>query len=78
MNGGYGNGGGFGGRGFGGGGFGGGGSFSQPPVNFAEPWLDGHYPSYDLNDRSQYYQPYGAAAPPMHGNGHTPAGPPGP
>ena len=32
--------------------------FSPPAVNYAQPWLDGHYPSYDLNDRSNYYQPY--------------------
>jgi hypothetical protein len=29
-----------------------------PPANFAQPWLDGHYPAYDLNDRSPYWQPY--------------------
>jgi hypothetical protein len=34
------------------------GSFFPPAVNFAQPWLDGHYPSYDLNDRSQYWRPY--------------------
>jgi hypothetical protein len=33
-------------------------SFFPPAVNFAQPWLDGHYPSYDLNDRSQYWRPY--------------------
>jgi hypothetical protein len=50
-------GGGFGGFGGGmGGGFPGG--FGAPATNFAQPWLDGHYPSYDLNDRSQYYRPY--------------------
>jgi len=41
---------------FRGGGFPGG--FGAPATNYAQPWLDGHYPSYDLNDRSQYYQPY--------------------
>lgn len=55
-------GGGFGGGvgGFGGGGMGGGfpGLFGAPATNFAQPWLDGHYPSYDLNDRSQYWKPY--------------------
>jgi hypothetical protein len=34
------------------------GTFFPPAVNFAQPWLDGHYPSYDLNDRSQYWRPY--------------------
>jgi hypothetical protein len=54
---------GFGGAGFGGAGFGGaGGSGFTPPTNTAQPWLDGHYPSYDLNDRSQYYRPYTAPA----------------
>jgi hypothetical protein len=43
--------------GFPGGGFPGGG-FQQPAVNFAQPWLDGHYPSYDFNDRSPYWKPY--------------------
>ena len=46
-------GGGFGGMG---GGFPGG--FGTPATNFAQPWLDGHYPSYDLNDRSQYWRGY--------------------
>src|SRR5262245_28222943 len=27
-------------------------NFNNPAVNFAQPWLDGHYPSYDFNDRS--------------------------
>jgi hypothetical protein len=41
------------------GGYGGGpGFFFQPPANYAQPWLDGHYPSYDFNDRSQYWRPY--------------------
>lgn len=73
-------GGGFGGGGFGGvapfaapggmgGGMGGGfpGGFGAPPTNTAQPWLDGHYPQYDLNDRSQYWQPY--TAPQHHGHG---------
>jgi hypothetical protein len=38
--------------------------WSPPPVNFAQPWLDGHYPSYDLNDRSRYWQPYLPPVPP--------------
>ena len=52
------------GPGFGGAGFSGGfpggfpGRFFPPAVNFAQPWLDGHYPSYDFNDRSQYWRPY--------------------
>ena len=48
-----------GGGGFGGGGFGGG-NFGPPAVNYAQPWLDGHYPSYDFNDRSDYWRPYRA------------------
>ncbi len=48
-------GGGFPGGGFPGGGFPGGGG---PAVNFAQPWMDGYYPSYDLNDRSRYFEPY--------------------
>jgi hypothetical protein len=32
--------------------------FPQAP-NYAQPWLDGHYPAYDLNDRSRYWEPYG-------------------
>jgi hypothetical protein len=40
------------------------GLFAPPPVNFAQPWLDGHYPQYDLNDRSRYWQPYLPPAPP--------------
>jgi len=54
-------GGGFGGFGGGFGGAGGGGlpgGFGSPATNTAQPWLDGHYPSYDLNDRSQYWRPY--------------------
>ena len=39
-------------------------SLFQPPVNFAQPWLDGHYPSYDFNDRSRYWQPYTPPVPP--------------
>ncbi len=52
----------------GGGGMGGGpmgGGFTPPAVNYAQPWLDGHYPSYDLNDRSQYYRPYVAPTGPF-------------
>ncbi len=26
--------------------------------NYAQPWLDGYYPTYDRNDRSRYYNPY--------------------
>lgn len=51
-----------GGFGFGGGGHGGHGHHGSPPVNYAQPWLDGHYPEYDLNDRSRYWRPY--VAPP--------------
>jgi hypothetical protein len=50
------------------------GNFSPPAVNFAQPWLDGHYPSYDLNDRSQYYQPY-TSPPPSSGHFHGGHGP---
>jgi hypothetical protein len=60
--------GGFGGYGAGGPGYGGfatpggvPGPFAPPAVNYAQPWLDGHYPSYDLNDRSQYWRPYQSA-----------------
>jgi hypothetical protein len=49
-------GGGFGGGGFPGGGFPGGGGFRGG--NVAQPWTDGFYPTYDQNDRSQYYRPY--------------------
>lgn len=42
------------GSGFGSGGF----PSSQPPANFAQPWLDGHYPRYDTRDRSDYWRPY--------------------
>jgi hypothetical protein len=42
-----------------GGGFGGGhGHGKFQPFNFAQPWMDGYYPEYDQNDRSQYYRPY--------------------
>lgn len=34
------------------------GVFGQGPTNTAQPWNDGHYPRYDLNDRSPYYRPY--------------------
>lgn len=62
------------------GGFPGSGSFNQqPPTNFAQPWLDGHYPKYDLNDRSQYWQPYTAPVQPHHHNPMSPGPmPPGP
>jgi len=49
---------------WGGGGWGGGwgpggpGIWPQPPVNFAQPWLDGHYPSYDFRDRTPYWRGY--------------------
>jgi hypothetical protein len=60
-------GGGFGGGGFGpwwpGGGGPGGNFGNQPAVNFAQPWLDGHWPQYDFNDRSQYWRPYVAPVP---------------
>jgi hypothetical protein len=46
--------GGFGG-GFGPGGFG---PIRGGAQNFAQPWLDGYYPTYDRNDRSRYYDPY--------------------
>lgn len=26
--------------------------------NYAQPWLDGYYPTYDRNDRSDYYRSY--------------------
>jgi hypothetical protein len=26
--------------------------------NYAQPWQDGYYPTYDRNDRSQYYRSY--------------------
>jgi hypothetical protein len=65
-----------GGGGFGGG-FGGGpgfpGGFNNPAVNYAQPWLDGHYPNYNFNDRSQYWRPYVAPTGPV-----GPVGPPGP
>lgn len=62
---------GFPGPGWWGGGWPGGG----PPVNFAQPWLDGHYPSYDFNDRSEYWRPY--VAPPAMPPGTVPGSPPG-
>jgi hypothetical protein len=43
-----------------------------PAVNYAQPWLDGHYPQYDTRDRSQYWRPY--TAPRSH-SPHTPAPP---
>jgi hypothetical protein len=42
----------------GGGNWGGGHKNNFQPFNFAQPWLDGYYPEYDLNDRSRYYEPY--------------------
>jgi hypothetical protein len=54
-------GGGIGGFGGGVGGFGGfGGGVIVPPTNTAQPWLDGHYPQYNFQDRSQYWRPYTA------------------
>lgn len=47
-----------------------------PPVNFAQPWLDGHYPSYDFNDRSEYWRPY-VAPPAMPPGTFPPMMPPG-
>jgi hypothetical protein len=67
------------GGGVGPGGFPGSGSFNQPPTNFAQPWLDGHYPRYDTRDRSDYWKPYTAPVRP-HVPGPMPPGPmpPGP
>lgn len=67
-------GGGYPGGGYPGGGYPGGGypgNYSPPAVNFAQPWMDGHYPSYDLNDRSQYWYPYTSPPPqsPHHHHG---------
>jgi hypothetical protein len=63
----------------------GGGWPGGPPVNFAQPWLDGHYPSYDFNDRSDYWRPYVAPPtlppggfPPATPGGWPPVTPPGP
>ena len=39
-----------------GGGYGGGSPYYQ--MQGPAPWLDGYYPSYDINDRSHYYDPY--------------------
>jgi len=67
--------------GFGGGGFGPGfpgganGGFNGPAVNYAQPWLDGHYPNYNFNDRSQYWRPYVAPTGP---SGPPPGPPPAP
>ena len=63
--------------GAGGFGYGPGGGFPgsfQPPTNFAQPWLDGHYPRYDTRDRSDYWRPYTAPAQP-HAPGPMPHGP---
>jgi hypothetical protein len=46
------------------------GSFQQPPTNFAQPWLDGHYPRYDTRDRSDYWRPY--TAPRDNSRRHSP------
>jgi hypothetical protein len=44
------------------------------PFNFAQPWMDGYYPSYDLNDRSRYYDPYPSLHDGFpHGHGISPA-----
>ena len=52
---------------------GGGHGAASPPVNFAQPWLDGHYPAYDHRDRSPYWKPYVAPVPRHHGHhGHKP------
>ena len=52
-----------------GGGFGPGfpGGANGPAVNYAQPWLDGHYPNYNFNDRSQYWRPYVAPTGPPPG-----------
>jgi hypothetical protein len=52
-----------GGPGWGPGGFSPPGLAPQPPTNYAQPWLDGHYPRYDSRDRSPYWRPYTAPAP---------------
>ena len=39
------------------------GHHDRPPVNYAQPWLDGYYPEYDQRDRSPYYKPYVAPLP---------------
>jgi hypothetical protein len=53
------------GYGFGYGGFGVGGGNFTPGPNYPyyhpqspAPWVDGHYPTYDRNDRTPYYEPY--------------------
>ena len=54
-------GGGFGGGiggGFPGGGFGGNNNLVVPRSQMPQQWIDGYYPTYDGNDRSQYYAPY--------------------
>jgi hypothetical protein len=33
------------------------------PGNVPAPWFDGHWPSYDRNDRSGYFEPYPSPAP---------------
>jgi hypothetical protein len=37
-------------------GSGGGSPYYQP--RSPAPWIDGHWPTYDVDDRSQYYEPY--------------------
>ncbi len=59
-------GGGYPGGGYPGGGHQGGGypgNYAPPAVNFAQPWMDGHYPTYDFNDRSGYWYPYTSPSP---------------
>jgi hypothetical protein len=46
------------GPGFGGGVGGGNNNLVVPRSQLPQPWLDGYYPTYDGNDRSQYYAPY--------------------
>jgi hypothetical protein len=53
----------------GGPGYPGGGFKGNPPVNYAQPWLDGYYPHYDEHDRSRYYEPYEGHQQQHHGHG---------
>jgi hypothetical protein len=41
-----------------GGGVGGGNNLVVPGSQMPQQWIDGYYPTYDGNDRSQYYNPY--------------------
>ena len=41
-----------------GGGVGGGNNLVVPQSQMPQQWIDGYYPTYDGNDRSQYYNPY--------------------